>query len=69
MLKALRDRFIPNKVTVFRPADIESPHIDKLAEYVKYQVSLDGKATAYVCMNFACKEPTTEVSKMLELIN
>jgi uncharacterized protein YyaL (SSP411 family) len=68
MLKALRSRFIPNKVALFRPTEKESPHIDKLAEYVKYQVSLDGKATAYVCMNFACKEPTTEVSKMLGLI-
>jgi hypothetical protein len=68
MLRALRSCFIPNKVTVFRPAEIESPHIDELAEYVKYQVSLDGKATAYVCMNFACKEPTTRVDKMLELI-
>jgi uncharacterized protein YyaL (SSP411 family) len=68
MLKALRSRFIPNKVTVFRPTEIESPHIEKLAEYVKYQVSLDGKATAYVCLNFACKEPTTKVDKMLELI-
>ncbi|UCB48350.1 MAG: thioredoxin domain-containing protein [Deltaproteobacteria bacterium] len=68
MLKALRNRFIPNKVTLFRPTEIETPHIDKLAEYLKYQVSLDGKATAYVCMNFACKQPTTEVGKMLELI-
>ena len=68
MLRALRSRFIPNKVTVFRPTEIESPPIDSLAKYVKYQVSLDGKATAYVCMNFACQEPTTEVDKMLELI-
>ncbi len=68
MLEALRSRFIPNKVTLFRPTEIETPHIDKLAEYLKYQVSLDGKATAYVCTNFACKEPTTEVDKMLELI-
>ena len=68
MLEALRSRFIPNKVTVLRPTEIESPRIDELAEYVKYQVSLDGKATAYVCMNFACQQPTTEVDKMLELI-
>jgi uncharacterized protein YyaL (SSP411 family) len=68
MLKALRSRFIPNTVIVFRAAEIETPRIDELDEYVKYQVSLDGKATAYVCMNFACKEPTTKVDKMLELI-
>jgi len=68
MLKALRNRFIPNKVTLFRPTDMKSPHIDNLAEHMKYQVSLGGKATAYVCRNFACEEPTTKVDKMLELI-
>ncbi len=68
MLKALRGRFIPNKVTILRPTEKKSPDIDKLAEFVKYQVSIDGKATAYVCLNFACKMPTTDVNKMLELI-
>jgi uncharacterized protein YyaL (SSP411 family) len=68
MLEALRTRFIPNKVIVFRPTELESPLVGRLAEYVKYQGSLDGKATAYVCTDFACKEPTTEVDKMLELI-
>jgi uncharacterized protein YyaL (SSP411 family) len=68
MLRALRSAFIPNKVTLFRPAEIESPEIDALAPFVKYQGSLDGKATAYVCLNFACKLPTTEPDKMLELI-
>jgi uncharacterized protein YyaL (SSP411 family) len=68
MLKALRSRFIPNKVTLFRPTEIQSPDIDSLAEFIKHQKSINGKATAYVCMNYACKSPTTDVSKMLELI-
>jgi uncharacterized protein YyaL (SSP411 family) len=68
MLKALRNRFIPNKVTILRPTEKKSPDIDKIAEFVKHQVSIDGKATAYVCLNFACKLPTTDVNKMLELI-
>jgi len=68
MLKALSTRFIPNKVTLFRPTEIESPSIDQLAEYIKHQVSLDGKATAYVCVNFACNQPTTEVDKMWEFM-
>ena len=68
MLKALNTRFIPNKVALFRPTDTEAPEIDSLAEYVKHQVSLEGKATAYVCMNFSCNQPTTEVDKMLEFM-
>ena len=68
MLEALRSRFIPNKVTLLRPMETEAPEINDLAEFVKYQVSIDGKATAYVCQNFSCKVPTTDAEKMLEFL-
>jgi uncharacterized protein YyaL (SSP411 family) len=29
---------------------------------------LDGKATAYICENYACKLPTTDVAVMVELL-
>jgi uncharacterized protein YyaL (SSP411 family) len=29
---------------------------------------LDGKATAYVCENYACQLPTTEVGVMVKLL-
>ena len=67
MLSALRKPFIPNKIVLFRPDD--SPEaITALAEYAEEQKSLDGKATAYVCESFACKLPTNDPKKMLELI-
>ena len=31
--------------------------------------SIDGKTTAYVCQNYSCKQPTTEIEKMLELFD
>ena len=68
MLGALSTRFLPNNVTLFRAAETPSPEIDDVAEFVKYQKSINGKATAYVCMNFACKEPTTDVREMLEFL-
>ncbi|MEE8400824.1 MAG: thioredoxin domain-containing protein, partial [Candidatus Hydrothermarchaeaceae archaeon] len=69
MLKAIHNRFIPNKVVILRPTEQEHPDIDNLAKFTKYQTSLDGRATAYVCLNYNCKLPTTEISKMLELLN
>jgi uncharacterized protein YyaL (SSP411 family) len=68
MLTALRGRFIPNKVLLFRPVDVESPGITRLAAFTKSQSSVGGKATAYVCRNFRCELPTTDVGKMLELL-
>jgi len=69
MVKALRTRFLPNKVVLLNPGERESPEIAKLAEFTKNQSSINGKATAYVCMNYNCKLPTTDINKMLELLD
>jgi uncharacterized protein YyaL (SSP411 family) len=69
MVKALRTRFLPNKVVLLNPSERESPKIAQLAEFTKNQSSIGGKATAYVCLNYNCKLPTTDISKMLELLN
>jgi uncharacterized protein YyaL (SSP411 family) len=69
MVKALRTHFLPNKVVLFNPNGRESPEIARLADFTKNQSSIEGKATAYVCLNYNCKLPTTDINKMLELLN
>jgi len=69
MLQALRTQFIPDKVVLLHPSEETAPDITRVAEFTKYQLSLEGKATAYVCLNLRCKLPTTEVSQMLESLN
>ncbi len=69
MIRALRAHFVPNKIVLLRPSGEESPDITRLAGYTKYQSSFDGKATAYVCLNYTCKVPTTDSGKMLELLD
>ena len=67
--RELGKRFLPNKVVLLNPTDRESPEIAKLAEFTKNQSSIGGRATAYVCLNYNCKLPTTDMNKMLELLN
>ncbi len=55
MLKALRKEFIPNKVVIFNP---EGKNFSKVNE----------KATAYVCQNYSCKSPTSDVNNLIELL-
>jgi len=69
MVKALRTRFLPNKVVLLNPDGRKSPGIAKLVEFAKNQPSIDGMATAYVCMNYNCKPPTTDINRMLELLD
>lgn len=68
MLRALRKQFVPNKVVILKPTELKDAEITRLAEFTKYQNSREGKATAYVCLNYACKLPTTDSAKMLELL-
>ena len=69
MLKALMTQFMPNKIALLRPSEQESPDIIHLAEFTRYQSSIEGKATAYVCFNHSCEFPTTDITKMLGLLN
>jgi uncharacterized protein YyaL (SSP411 family) len=68
MIRELQRAFVPNKVVLFRPAGIERPEIAELAPFTLYQTSVDGKATAYVCRDYACQLPVTDTDKMLELL-
>jgi len=65
MLRALRSRFVPNAVVLFRP-DGPSPEITSLAAFTRDLKGLAGKATAYVCRGFTCQMPTADITKMLE---
>lgn len=65
MLAALRKPFLPNKVVLFRP-EVETPAIVEVAAYTENQRQTNGKATAYVCQDFACKLPTNQIEEMLE---
>ncbi len=69
MVKALRTRFLTNKVVLLNPGERESPEIAQLAAFTKNQSSIDGRATAYVCMDYNCKLPTIDIDKMLQLLN
>jgi len=68
MLKAIRRRFVPNKVLLFRPADLELPEISGLAEFTANQRTINSRATAYVCLEYQCKLPSTDVEETLRLL-
>jgi hypothetical protein len=69
MLEALRTLFLPNKVVLLNAGEQESTEIAQLAPFIGDQPSIGGKATAYVCLNYSCSSPTTDVTTMLELLN
>jgi uncharacterized protein len=68
MLLALRSRFMPNAIVLFRPSEQKTPDIDRISDFAKTYGSPDGKARAYVCKDRNCQLPVTSISEMLELL-
>ena len=56
MLAAIRRRFLPGAVVVMN------------TENALPMPALDGRPTAYVCENFACRLPTSDPSQLDELL-
>ena len=69
MIVAINNSYIPNKVFIHRKTEQELPDIDKYSNFVQFFENLEGKATAYICINKTCKPPTHEIGKMLEYLN
>ena len=69
MLSALRKPFLPQIVALFRPAHHEAAaEVTAIAPFTLPMTAKNGRATAYVCQEFACKLPTTSIDQMLENI-
>ena len=62
--------FIPNKVIVFKPAGPAAQSaITEIAPYTKDHGAKTGETTVYVCRNYHCELPSTDVATILELLN
>lgn len=68
MLRALADRFLPDTVTLFRPAGPGAKEIISIAPFVGNYQGEEGKTSAFVCSNQTCRAPVTELEELLEMI-
>jgi uncharacterized protein YyaL (SSP411 family) len=65
MQRALARSFLPFAVVLLRPEGESEPAILELAPYTEPQTAVDGRATAYVCRDHACRRPTSDLGEML----
>ena len=62
LLREVWTRFIPNKVVV--TAEESETAKSELIPLLQERSKINGKATAYVCENFACQQPVNEASEL-----
>ncbi len=61
LLRAVYDRYLPNKILLVADGGAGQKSLAKLMPFVKDIKPVDGKAAAYVCVNYACRLPVTDV--------
>jgi hypothetical protein len=64
MVQAARGSFMPNRILMLRQGGEEGERLALISPFVVDLHPLDGKATAYVCENFACHKPVTDVDEL-----
>lgn len=68
MLRAVHGLFLPNRVLMLCPHDASSRELAALAPFVEPLRMVDGKPTAYVCENYACSRPVTDVEALKAIL-
>ncbi len=66
MLNAVASRFIPNKILLLVDGSKEQGELFGANSFLKSLVMIDGKPTVYVCEDFVCQLPTTNVDVLVE---
>lgn len=67
ILKLLNKKFIPGKIVVF-VTDENRKEIKKIAEYASSFTAINNKTTVYMCQNYNCNLPVTDVNEVEELL-
>ena len=68
-IEKIKSEYVPNKVIIFKDTDDELNKLSPLAKWTVTQETIDEKTTYYICQDFACKIPTTDLGLALKFIN
>jgi uncharacterized protein len=68
MLREVHRHFVPYEVVILADGGAGQQFFAERVEFMKSVGKIDNKPTAYVCENFVCQLPTTDVKKLAELL-
>ncbi len=68
LLRCVHERFLPNKILLLAGGEGRE-FLNKRMPMLSGMTMLAGRATAYVCENYACQLPTAEVAVLTQLLS
>ena len=69
MVNAVRKRFLPNKVFLLGPDGEADEEMLSLSPFLKFMGPINHRTTAYVCEQYTCREPVTEIEALEAVLN
>ncbi|MDD4561702.1 MAG: thioredoxin domain-containing protein, partial [Syntrophomonadaceae bacterium] len=66
MMEAINERFLPDTLLIFK--DPSEKTLDEIVPFIKDMVMIDNEATVYICENFSCQQPITDIQTLEEII-
>ncbi|MBI9016546.1 MAG: thioredoxin domain-containing protein [Phycisphaerae bacterium] len=66
--REINSYYLPNKIVIFRPTGTDAKEIIRISPYLADYKTIDDKATVYICQNYACMEPVTEIADIKKIL-
>jgi uncharacterized protein YyaL (SSP411 family) len=68
MITMIHRAFLPRTVLLLRPDDESAQRIVKSAPFLKEMIAVKGKPAVYVCTQYACQAPITDVETLSQAL-
>jgi uncharacterized protein len=68
MVDILHRTFCPNRVLMLKPGGMAGTRLSALCGFAGALEPIDGQPAAYICENFACKRPITDIEELKSAI-
>ena len=69
MIDTIQRSFLPNKVLLLQPHGSEGRRLASLSPFVEGMGSVNNRPTVYVCEEYACKRPITDLDALQAALN
>ena len=69
LLREVHRHFLPNKILMLADGSEGQKFLGESNEAIRAMAPVDGKPAAYVCENFTCKAPVTEIKALNALLS
>ena len=66
MIETINDRFLPDTLIIFK--DPAEKTLDEIVPFIEDMTMIDNKATAYICENFSCQQPITDIEDLKDIV-